>query len=68
MNVLNEDTNRSIISFYGWFIYDIYDANLFSLKAKTDLFFISMGIFIVLLGLMIQNINIKLNKSKLIKR
>lgn len=73
-NAIGEDSSRSILSrliililltcLYGWLTYDFYDANGFSLRATTDLFCMATGAFIVLCGLIIQNIYKKINKSK----
>ena len=69
-----EDSSRSILSrliililitcLYGWLTYNFYDANWFTLRATTDLFCMGTGSFIVLCGLIIQNIYKKINKSK----
>ena len=73
-NAISEDSSRSILSrliililltcLYGWLTYDFYDANGFTLRATTDLFCMATGAFIVLCGLIIQNIYKKINKSK----
>ena len=52
-----------LICLYGWLTYDFYDANGFTLRATTDLFCMATGAFIVLCGLIIQNIYKKINKS-----
>ena len=72
-NAIGEDSSRSILSrliililltcLYGWLTYDFYDANGFTLRATTDLFCMATGAFIVLCGLIIQNIYKKINKS-----
>ena len=72
-NAISEDSSRSILSrliililltcLYGWLTYDFYDANGFTLRATTDLFCMATGTFIVLCGLIIHNINKKINKS-----
>ena len=73
-NAISEDSSKSILSrlvilillicLYGWLAYDFYDANGFTLRATTDLFCMATGAFIVLCGLIIQNIYKKINKSK----
>ena len=73
-NAISEDSSRSILSrlvilillicLYGWLTYDFYDANGFTLRATTDLFCMATGAFVVLCGLIIQNIYKKINKSK----
>ena len=73
-NAISEDSSRSILSrliililltcLYGWLTYDFYDANGFTLRATTDPLRVAAGVFIVLCGLIIQNIYKKINKSK----
>ena len=73
-NAISEDSRKSILSrliilillicLYGWLAYVFYDANGFTLRATTDLFCMATGAFIVLCGLIIQNIYKKINKSK----
>ena len=73
-NAISEDSSKSILSrlvilillicLYGWLAYDFYDANGFTLRATTDLFCMATGAFVVLCGLIIQNIYKKINKSK----
>ena len=77
-NAISEDSSKSILSrlvilillicLYGWLTYDFYDANGFTLRATTDLFCMATGAFIVLCGLIIQNIYKKINKSKFINK
>ena len=73
-NAISEDSSKSILSrlvilillicLYGWLAYDFYDANGFTLRVTMDLFCMATGAFIVLCGLIIQNIYKKINKSK----
>ena len=76
-NAIIEDSSKSILSrliililltcLYEWLtydFYDFYDANGFTLRATTNLFCMATGAFIVLYGLIIQNIYKKINKSK----
>jgi len=71
-NVIGEDSCRCLLSrliiliilnlLYRWFTYDFNDANGFTLLDTTDLFCMVTGAFIVLCGLIIQNIYKKINK------
>ena len=63
-NAVNEDSSRSILSRLIILIlltYDFYDASEFTLWATTDLFCMATGAFIVLCGLINQNIYKKIN-------
>ena len=72
-NAISEDSSRSLLSrliilillicLYGWLTYDCYDANGFTLRATTDLLCIATGVFIMLIGLIIQNIYKKIDTS-----
>ena len=66
-NAIGEDSSRSILSRLIILIlltYNFYDASEFTLWATTDLFCMATGAFVVLCGLIIQNIYKKINKSK----
>ena len=77
-NAVSNDSSRSILSrliilillicLYGWLTNDFYDANGFTLRATTNLLCMTTGAFIVLCGLIIQNIYKKINGESLFRK
>jgi len=73
-NTIGKDSSRNILSWliililltylYGWWKYDFYYTNDFTLRTITDLFCMAIDAFIMLWGLIIQNRYKKINKSK----